>query len=121
MMTPTRFMLPAIVSLAIPLTPISIAPAVADVTAGKAVFELKCAACHAGGGNAISPAKTLTTAALEANKVASDEALTRLVSNGKGQMPSYGPKAPPFGRLTEEQIADVVQFVQSQASAGWPS
>lgn len=75
-------------------------PALADDSAsalsgGKAVFELKCAACHMGGGNAISPSKTLQLPTLEANGYASQEALVQLISVGKGQMPSYGPKAPP--------------------------
>ena len=105
----------------VPLATVSPALAVADAANGKVVFELKCAACHAGGGNVVSPAKGLTTGALEANKLMSDEALTLLVANGKGQMPMYGPKAPPFGRLTDEQIADVVQYVQVQAASGWPS
>ena len=72
-------------------------------------------------GNAISPAKTLKAAALEANGFATDEKLTQIIANGKGQMPMYGPKAPPFGRLTDEQIADVVQYVQAQAASGWSS
>ena len=110
-----RSVLPAMVSMAV----LTATPAIADVTAGKAIFELKCAACHAGGGNVISPAKGLTSAALEANKVATDEAIALLVSNGKGQMPMYGPKAPSFGRLTDEQIVDVVEYTQAQAAAGW--
>ena len=116
-----RTVLPAVMSMAV-LTQLTVSPAIADgVAAGKAVFELKCAACHAGGGNVISPAKGLTSAALEANKVATDEAIALLVSNGKGQMPMYGPKAPSFGRLTDEQIADVVEYTQAQAAAGWTS
>lgn len=94
-------------------------PAVADVSAGEAVFQLKCAACHAQGGNAINPMKTLKAPALEASGFATQEAIVRLVSNGKGQMPSYGPKAPPFARLTDEQIADVAEYVRAQAADGW--
>ena len=111
-----------VASLILATVPLAtVTPAIADVADGKAVFELKCAACHAGGGNVINPAKSLQAAALENNKLASDDALALLVANGKGQMPMYGPKAPPFGRLTDEQIADVVRYVQAQAASGWPS
>jgi cytochrome c6 len=97
------------------------APAMADSAgAGAAVFELKCAACHALGGNSINPLKTLKVTALEANGYASQDALVQLISNGKGQMPSYGPKAPSFARLTDEQIQSVAAFTLEQASAGWP-
>ena len=76
-------------------------------------------ACHELGGNAINPMKTLRQDALEANRYATQEALVELIANGKGQMPSYGPKSPPFARLTEEQIADVAAYVQDQAALGW--
>ena len=97
------------------------APAMAELAEGAAVFELKCAACHQGGGNVINPLKGLQAATLKANGYTSDQSMIQLVSNGKGQMPSYGPKAPPFARLTEEQIADVVKYVQDRAQAGWPA
>ena len=117
-----RIAVPAMLSMMVPLTTVTPALAViGDAAAGKAIFEVKCAACHAGGGNVISPSKGLTNAALEANKLVTDEALAGLVANGKGQMPMYGPKAPPFGRLTDEQIADVVQYVRDQAASGWSS
>ena len=73
-------------------------PAHANVEAGAAVFQLKCVACHEQGGNSLNPTKTLKASRLDSEQIAS------LVSNGKGQMPSYGPKAPPFARLTDEQV-----------------
>ena len=96
-------------------------PAHADPGQGAPVFELKCQACHALGGNVINPGKSLKAAVLETNGYASQEAIMELVSNGKGQMPSYGPSSPPFARLTEQQIADVAEYVREQAAAGWPS
>jgi len=86
----------------------------ADTVAGSAVFELKCAACHAQGGNALNPLKTLKASKLD------NEQIKAIVSDGKGQMPSYGPKAPPFARLTEEEIADVAAYLEQQNAAGWP-
>ena len=101
--------------------PLQAALAVEQPVTGAQVFEVKCVACHALGGNAINPTKTLRASALESNGYASREAIAELINNGKGQMPSYGPKSPPFARLSDEQIAAVVSYVQEQASAGWPS
>ena len=110
--------LPLSALVATQLVPAAVA---SDAAAGAAVFELKCAACHGGGSNLISPGRDLKAKSLEANGYATEEALAALVAVGKGQMPSYGPKSPPFARLTEEQISDVSAYVLSQAAAGWPS
>ncbi len=85
-------------------------PALAD---GAATFSANCAACHAGGGNVLNPAKTLSLADLEKNGKDSLEAIIYQVTNGKAPMPAFG------GRLTDDQIAEVAEYVLAQAEAGW--
>jgi cytochrome c6 len=85
----------------------------ADEVRGKQVFDTNCAACHIGGGNVVNGAKTLKKADLEQYGMASVEAITTQVKNGKAAMPSF------LGRLTEEDIEDVATYVLSQAELGW--
>ena len=85
-------------------------PALAD---GAATFTAKCAQCHVGGGNILSPTKTLKLADLQANGKASVEAIITQVTNGKPPMPAFK------GLLTDAQIAEVAAYVLSQAEAGW--
>ena len=85
-------------------------PALAD---GAATFSANCAACHSGGGNAINPGATLSKADLKKNGKDSLEAIIYQVTNGKAPMPAFG------GRLTDDQIAEVAEYVLSQADAGW--
>jgi cytochrome c6 len=85
----------------------------ADDVHGKQVFETNCAACHIGGGNVVNGAKTLKKADLEQYDMASFEAITTQVKNGKAAMPSF------LGRLTEDDIEDVASYVLSQAEQGW--
>lgn len=113
---PQTMMLSSLLAAQLALSPL---PAIAD--GGAEVFQLKCVACHELGGNAINPSKSLKSSSLEANGYASQDAIIQLITNGKGQMPSYGPKSPPFARLTDAQIDDVASYVRSQAAAGWPT
>jgi len=85
----------------------------ADIVHGKQVFDTNCAACHIGGGNVVNGAKTLKKADLEQYGMASLEAITTQVKNGKAAMPSF------LGRLTAEDIEDVATYVLSQAEQGW--
>ena len=90
------------------------APAFAgDAGAGATVFSANCAACHAGGGNVINPAKTLSSADLEANGKNSSDAIVTQVTNGNGAMPAFG------GRLSADDIENVAAYVLQQSSAGW--
>ena len=57
--------------------------ALADGRSGQEVFSLKCAACHAGGGNTMAGGKTLSMADLEKNGYASVESIVEIVSKGK--------------------------------------
>lgn len=85
----------------------------ADLVAGEQVFSANCAACHAGGNNAIMPEKTLKKEALENNSMNSVFAITTQVKNGKNAMPAFG------GRLADEDIDNVANYVLSQSEQGW--
>ena len=85
----------------------------ADLAAGEQVFSANCSACHAGGNNAIMPEKTLKKDALEENSMNSIAAITTQVTNGKNAMPAFG------GRLSEEDIQNVANYVLNQSEQGW--
>lgn len=85
----------------------------ADLAAGEQVFSANCSACHAGGNNAIMPEKTLKKDALEDNSMNSIEAITTQVRNGKNAMPAFG------GRLADEDIENVANYVLNQSEQGW--
>ena len=53
---------------------------------GRVIFETKCVGCHEGGGNVLSPGKTLQLAALERNGYSTVEPVIELIRNGKGQV-----------------------------------
>lgn len=84
-----------------------------DAAAGKAIFTANCNQCHLGGKNLVNPAKTLSKADLEKNKMFSAEAIIAQVTNGKNAMPAFGT------RLKPEQIANVAAYVLAQAEANW--
>ncbi len=89
-------------------------PALAgDAAAGAKVFSANCAACHAGGGNVVNPAKTLKKDALEKYSMNSLESIVTQVTKGKNAMPAFG------GRLNATQIEDVATYVLSQSEKGW--
>lgn len=85
----------------------------ADLGHGGQIFGNNCAACHIGGGNVVNGSKTLKQADLEKYEMASVEAIANQVTNGKNAMPAFK------GRLSDEDIADVVAYVLSQAEQGW--
>ena len=109
----------AIASLALlsTLSTLSPRPALAD---GAVLFEAKCAACHAGGGNVVARGKTLDRAALTANNVD----IATIVTMGKNQMPGFGEACAPkpactFGaRLSDADIAEVSKWVDARADDG---
>jgi cytochrome c6 len=88
-------------------------PAYADAAAGGKVFNGNCAACHAGGRNAVNPTKTLKKADLEKYEMYSAAAIITQVTNGKAAMPAFKTK------LSADQITDVAAYVLAQADAGW--
>jgi cytochrome c6 len=85
----------------------------ADADAGKQVFSANCAACHAGGRNAVSPQKNLQKDTLQQFGMYDAAAIIRQVTNGNGAMPAFSSK------LSGEQIEDVAAYVLSQADNGW--
>jgi cytochrome c6 len=88
----------------------------ADAAAGAQVFAANCAACHAGGNNAVMPTKTLKADALKTylagykdGSKSLEEAVAYQVTNGQGAMPAFG------GRLSDADIANVAAYVADQA------
>lgn len=84
-----------------------------DLAAGEQVFSANCSACHAGGNNAIMPAKTLKKDALEENSMNDTSAIRTQVTNGKNAMPAFG------GRLSDEDIDNVANYVLTQSQKDW--
>ncbi len=77
---------------------------------GGADFKAKCAMCHGatGAGDTVMgknmKLKDLGSADVQKQ---SDDELTVLITKGKGKMPAYD------GKLTKDQISDVVKFVRT--------
>jgi cytochrome c6 len=84
-----------------------------DVASGAKVFGANCAACHIGGGNMVNAAKTLKKDDLDKYAMASLEAITTQVANGKNAMPAFK------GRLSDEEIENVAAYVLDQSGKGW--
>lgn len=84
-----------------------------DLDAGQQVFSANCIGCHAGGNNSLMPEKTLQKDVLENNDMYSVSAITTQVTNGKKAMPAFG------GRLDEEEINNVANYVLNQSKNGW--
>nr|QCI06507.1 cytochrome c553 [Erythroglossum lusitanicum] len=85
-----------------------------DIDAGQQIFSQNCTACHMGGNNLVVAEKTLKIEALKKFNMDSIQAITNQVTNGnvKG-MPAFG------GRLSEEDIQNVANYVLNQANIGW--
>ena len=80
---------------------------------GEKIFNANCAACHAGGKNVIMPNKTLELETLQTYGMDSIDAITTQVTYGKNAMPSFR------GRLNDNDIENVANYVLSQSKAGW--
>ncbi|HTW24591.1 MAG TPA: cytochrome c [Candidatus Baltobacteraceae bacterium] len=82
---------------------------------GASAYKSKCAGCHAADGSGNSPAgKAMHLRDLGSADVQkqSDADLNTIVANGKGTMPGYK------GKLTDDQIKQVVAFVRTFAKKG---
>jgi mono/diheme cytochrome c family protein len=93
--------------MAVPLT--FAADAAATASAGEATFKAKCTMCHGADGSA----KTLMGEKLKIRDMHSEEVqkqsdaeLTGIITNGRGKM------APYKGKLSDEQIAQVVSYIR---------
>jgi cytochrome c6 len=87
--------------------------AAGDAAAGAKIFSANCAACHAGGKNAVNPAKTLFKADLEKYGMNSADAIIAQVTKGKNAMPAFK------GRLNPQQIENVAAYVLDKSEKGW--
>lgn len=85
-----------------------------DLDAGQQIFSQNCTACHSGGQNSVIIEKTLELGALEKFSMNSVDAIIRQVTLGNvAGMPAFG------GRLSEEDIQNVANYVLNQAKIGW--
>eukprot|EP00404_Azadinium_spinosum_P004623 CAMPEP_0180465048 /NCGR_PEP_ID=MMETSP1036_2-20121128/25757_1 /TAXON_ID=632150 /ORGANISM="Azadinium spinosum, Strain 3D9" /LENGTH=194 /DNA_ID=CAMNT_0022471915 /DNA_START=78 /DNA_END=662 /DNA_ORIENTATION=+ len=87
----------------------------ADLDNGEQIFLGNCAACHAGGNNAVQPDKKLKKEALTQYGMYDVERIKYQVTNGKNAMPAFGE------RLSPTDIEDAATYVMSQADKGWQS
>ncbi len=77
---------------------------------GADLFKAKCAMCHGPDGKGdTAMGKNLKVRDLGSAEVQgqSDADLNDIITNGKGKMPKYD------GKLTKEQITELVKFVRS--------
>ena len=77
---------------------------------GAATFKAKCVVCHGADGKGETPTgKSLQARDLGSTEVQSqsDADLAAIITNGKGQMPSFD------GKLTPDQIKDVVKYIRT--------
>jgi cytochrome c6 len=84
-----------------------------DNSDGSRLFEINCAGCHPQGGNIIRRGKTLQQKALKKFSMDSVEAITAIVTNGKGIMSAFGEK------LTVSEIDTIAKYVLEQADHNW--
>jgi cytochrome c6 len=79
---------------------------------GAGDFKAKCAMCHGADGTGSTPTgKALKVRDLGSAEVQAqtDAQINDIVTNGKGKMPAYK------GKLTDEQIKELVGFIRSLA------
>lgn len=96
----------ALPALAVPTT-----PPLTDTPA--TLFEQNCAGCHANGGNIIRRGKNLKQKAMQRNGYDTVDAITQIITHGKGIMSAYG------DRLNEEEISAIAQYVHTQSATNW--
>jgi cytochrome c6 len=82
---------------------------------GATLFKSKCAPCHSPDGSGSGPAgKAMHIRDLRSHDVQkqTDAELTAIITNGKGGMP------PSKGKLTDDQIKQLVAFIRTLAKKG---
>ena len=81
-----------------------------DITRGSEVFAANCVGCHRGGQNFIKEQKTLEKHALEKYVGLNEENISSFFKN------SFVHKVQVGGKLTDEEVIDVVSYVVDQAT-----
>lgn len=85
-----------------------------DSTAGEAIYEANCVACHAVDGIGAAPgAPDFTNAGAMASK--SSQALFDIVGQGRGEMPAFAGQVSAGGILSEEERWQVVDYLRTFA------
>ena len=82
------------------------------VDPGAKVYEAVCQACHMANAKGAVGAGRITGLAADPNLESADYPIT-VVTGGKGAMPWFR------GQLTDQQIADVVNYVRSHYGNRW--
>ncbi len=82
-------------------------------TAPGELFEVHCAGCHPNGTNIIRRGKSLKQKDLKRYSYDSVEAISTLITNGKGLMSAYG------DQLSADEIQSLANYVLYQSSANW--
>jgi cytochrome c oxidase cbb3-type subunit 3 len=90
------------------------APATGDARRGEAIYTLKCAQCHGTEQQRATAVHLFNPVLLDQ---ASDQYLYYAVANGRPGTPMEGWR----GKLTEEQIGDVVVYLRSKAKPTAPA
>ena len=87
----------------------------APAQTGELIFSANCAACHAGGKNAIVADHTLEKAAIEKYLTGgfNEKAVAYQVTHGKNAMPLFAE------RLSEAEVGLVAAYVIRSAEDGW--
>ena len=109
MRTTSKLVAIAICCLAVPYLTTFAWGQAASTDAGAATFKSKCAMCHgADGSGKTTMGEKFKIRDLHSSDVQnqSDAELTQIVTKGKEKMPAYD------GKLSKEQIAEVVAFVR---------
>jgi cytochrome c6 len=80
---------------------------------GAALYRSKCTPCHGADGTGNTPVgKSLHVKSLVSEEVQklSDAELTKVIHDGRNKMPAFA------GKMTDEEIASVVQFIRTFAA-----
>jgi cytochrome c6 len=88
-------------SAALALAAGSAAKGKAGEETGEKLFQQHCVACHPGGGNIITPEKTLHSEDLKANNITTPEDIVKVMRNPGPGMPTFDEKAIPDAEAHE--------------------
>jgi mono/diheme cytochrome c family protein len=95
--------LKSVAGVSLTAAPVAAGP---DPAHGKEVFGTTCSTCHGAKGDQLPTAKLNDASFLQQR---GEAGLTQIITSGKGGMPAFG------GKLSTDDIASVVAFLQAQA------